>query len=239
MKKFSMKRTLQFSKLQLEELFLNKPVIEIIKLLLLRSFSVCIICMLIKQEGIKECISFIELLLITFCYYFSFWILITDFLDNKGLINKLTIPATTTEKYVSLYISTLLIGTITIIPCIIISNIIMQIAIPLLFEEDSNGLNLIFGGGGNDIKQTLSMILIIIYSTILTPVLLLSKQYKKIFFQCIISAFILSYILPIVFMYFFNTSEGVIKHIFITVTVVWSIVAVILTNRGLMKFESK
>ncbi len=239
MKNFSIKRALLFSKLQLEELFLNKSVTEIIKLLLLRSFSICMICMLIKQEGIKECISFIELLLITFCYYFSFWILITDLLDNKGLINKLTIPATLTEKYVSIYISTLIIGTITIIPCIIISNIIMQIAIPLFFEEDNNGLNLIFGGDGNNIKQIFSIILITIYSTILTPVLLLWKQYKKTFFWCITLAFILSYILPIVFMYFFNTSKDTIKYIFITVTVVWSIAAVFLTNRGLMKFESK
>jgi hypothetical protein len=78
---------MQFSKLQLNELFLNKTAAEAIKLLLLHSFSITFISLAMKMNGgIKECISLIELLLLLYSYYFSFLNLFGDLVAKKGRI---------------------------------------------------------------------------------------------------------------------------------------------------------
>ena len=112
MKSFSLKRMMQFSKLQLNELFLNKTAAEAIKFLLLHSFSITFICLAMKRnDGIKECISLIELLSLLFSYYFSFLNMFGDLVAKKGLVNKISVPAALSEKQASLYYSTLLMGT--------------------------------------------------------------------------------------------------------------------------------
>lgn len=233
MKSFSLKRMMQFSKLQLNELFLNKTAAEAIKFLLLHSFSITFICLAMKRnDGIKECISLIELLSLLFSYYFSFLNLFGDLVAKKGLLNKISVPATLSEKQASLYYSTLLMGTMILIPSIIISNIILQAAIPFVFGDEVNGLHLIFGGGGKGIKMNLIAAILILYLIILTPLALLYRKYKKVYFWSMFIAFILSYMLPIIFMY------GLITTItMVLVTVFWSIFAIITVNKGLRKVE--
>lgn len=233
MKSFSLKRMMQFSKLQLNELFLNKTAAETIKFLLLHSFSITLICLAMKRNNsIKECISLIELLSLLFSYYFSFLNLFGDLVAKKGLLNKISVPATLSEKQASLYYSTLLMGTMILIPSIIISNIILQAAIPFVFGDEANGLYLIFGGGGKSIQMNLIAAILIIYMIILTPIVLLYRKYKKVYFWSMFIAFILSYMLPIIFMY------GLITKItLVLVTVFWSIFAVIKANKGLRKIE--
>lgn len=232
MKSFSLKRMMQFSKLQLNELFLNKTAAETIKFLLLHSFSITFICLAMKRnDGIKECISLIELLSLLFSYYFSFLNLFGDLVAKKGLLNKISVPATLSEKLASLYYSTLLMGTMILIPSIIISNIILQAAIPFVFGDEVNGLHLIFGGG-KSIQMNLIAAILILYLIILTPLALLYRKYKKVYFWSMFIVFILSYMLPIIFMY------GLITKITIVlVTVFWSIFAIITANKGLRKVE--
>ena len=194
MKSFSLKRMMQFSKLQLNELFLNKTAAEAIKFLLLHSFSITFICLAMKRnDGIKECVSLIELLSLLFSYYFSFLNMFGDLVAKKGLVNKISVPATLSEKQASLYYSTLLMGTMILIPSIIISNIILQAAIPFVFGDEVNGLHLIFGGGGKGIKMNLIAAILILYLIILTPLALLYRKYKKVYFWSMFIAFILSY----------------------------------------------
>lgn len=50
----------------------------------------------------KECLSLIEQLLILLSYYFTFWSLVEDMRNDRGLINKFMLPVTLAEKYVSL-----------------------------------------------------------------------------------------------------------------------------------------
>ena len=119
-----------------------------------------------------------------------------------------------------------------LIPSIIISNIIMQAAIPFVFGDEVNGLHLIFGGGGKGIKMNLIAAILILYFIILTPLALLYRKYKKVYFWSMFIVFIMSYMLPIIFMY------GVITKItLVLVTVFWSIFAIITANKGLRKVE--
>lgn len=238
MKGFSLKRMMQFSKLQLNELFLNKTATEAIKLLSLRSFTITFICLFIKQQdGIKECISLIELLLILFSYYYSFLALYGNLMGNKDLLNKVSVPATITEKQISLYCSTIFIGTVIIMPCIIISNLMLQAAIPFVFGDEVNGSHIIFGGGGKSLTGNITAMIIVFHIIILTPVVLLYHQFKKSFFWIIFSAFIMSYGLAIVFMYGLNIPKDIIKFVLILFIIIWSILAVLITNKGLRKVE--
>lgn len=54
----------------------------------------------------KECLSLIEQLLILLSYYYTFWSLMENMRNDKGLINKFMLPVTWAEKYVSLFVST-------------------------------------------------------------------------------------------------------------------------------------
>lgn len=101
----------------------------------LRSFSICVICALVSGDSLKECLSLIEQLLILLSYYFTFWSLVEDMRNDRGLINKFMLPVTLAEKYVCLFFSTFLIGTVMLLGCAILSDIFMQLAIPLFLRR--------------------------------------------------------------------------------------------------------
>lgn len=77
-----------------------------IQLLLLRSFSICVFCAFVSGDSLKECLSLIEQLLILLSYYYTFWSLMENMRNDKGLINKFMLSVTWAEKYVSLFVST-------------------------------------------------------------------------------------------------------------------------------------
>ena len=112
MKSFAMKEMWKFSQFQLKEMFGYGKKKAFIQLLFLRSFSICVFCALVSGESLKECLSLIEQLLILLSYYFTFWSLVEDMRNDRGLINKFMLPVTLAEKYVSLFFSTFLIGTV-------------------------------------------------------------------------------------------------------------------------------
>lgn len=89
------------------------------------------------------------------------------------------LPITLAEKYVSLFFSTFLIGTVMLLGCAILSNIFMQLAIPLLFTEEMNGPILLFLGGGYGLKQLMLQVMIAFYVALWTLVVMLRKQYSK------------------------------------------------------------
>ena len=158
-------------------------------------------------------------------------------LNKKGLFNKLSIPATLSEKQTSPYCSTIFIGTVILIPSIIISNIILQTSIPFVFGDEVNGLHLIFGGGGKDVIKSIIAIIIIFYMIVLTPLALLYHQYNKFLFWSMFSAFIMSYGLSIILMYVFNIQKDIIGVVLVLITIIWSILAILITNKGLRKVE--
>ena len=63
--------------------------------------------------------------------YFTFWSLVEDMRNARGLINKFMLPVTLIEKYVSLFFNTFLIATVMLFGCKILSNIFMQLVISL------------------------------------------------------------------------------------------------------------
>ena len=104
MKSFAMKEMWKFSQFQLKEMFGYGKKKAFIQLLFLRSFSICVFCALVSGESLKECLSLIEQLLILLSYYFTFWSLVEDMRNDRGLINKFMLPVTLAEKYVSLFL---------------------------------------------------------------------------------------------------------------------------------------
>lgn len=103
MKSFAMKEMWKFSQFQLKEMFGYGKKKAFIQLLFLRSFSICVFCALVSGDSLKECLSLIEQLLILLSYYFTFWSLVEDMRNDRGLINKFMLPVTLAEKYVSLF----------------------------------------------------------------------------------------------------------------------------------------
>lgn len=238
MKDFTVKRMWKFSKLQLKELFFYKKSTELIKLLFLHSFSICLVCVIINRDSLRECLSMIEQLLILFSFYFSFLTLLSDMLSDERLINKFVLPVTYTEKYVSLYFSTILIGSLTLLANAILSNILMQLVIPLFFtEEVGQGYSFILGGGGNDFSSLLLRVVVTFFVTILTSVGMLRKQYDKMSFRVICVLFLLSYLLPVLLMFGLGISKTIVRYGWGGCTIVWSVVFVIMTYKGFRKQE--
>ena len=207
-----------------------------IQLLFLRSFSICVICALVSGDSLKECLSLIEQSLILLSYYFTFWSLVENMRNDRGLINKFMLPITLAEKYVSLFFSTFLIGTVMLLGCAILSNIFMQLAIPLLFTEETNGPVLLFLGGYG-LKQLMLQGVVAFYVALWTLVVMLRKQYSKTRFWLIVVLCVLSYVLPVLCMYGLGAPKGIIKYTWSIVSVVWSIVAVVMTYKGFRKLE--
>ena len=106
MKSFAVKEMWKFSLLQLNEMLCYGKKKAFIQLLFLRSFSICVICALVSGDSLKECLSLIEQSLILLSYYFTFWSLVENMRNDRGLINKFMLPITLAEKYVSLFFST-------------------------------------------------------------------------------------------------------------------------------------
>ncbi len=237
MKSFAVKEMWKFSLLQLNEMFCYGKKKAFIQLLFLRSFSICVICALVSGDSLKECLSLIEQLLILLSYYFTFWSLVENMRNDRGLINKFMLPVTLAEKYVSLFFSTFLIGTVMLLGCAILSNIFMQLAIPLLFTEETNGPVLLFWGGGYGLKQLMLQVVIAFYVALWTLVVMLRKQYSKTRFWLIVVLCVLSYVLPVLCMYGLGAPKSIIKYTWSIVSVVWSIVAVIMTYKGFRKLE--
>ena len=237
MKSFAMKEMWKFSQFQLKEMFGYGKKKAFIQLLFLRSFSICVFCALVSGDSLKECLSLIEQLLILLSYYFTFWNLVEDMRNDRGLINKFMLPVTLAEKYVSLFFSTFLIGTVMLLGCAILSNIFMQLAIPLLFTEETNGPVLLFLGGGYGLKQLMLQVVIAFYVALWTLVVMLRKQYSKTRFWLIVVLCVLSYVLPVLCMYGLGAPKSIIKYTWSIVSVVWSIVAVIMTYKGFRKLE--
>lgn len=197
MKSFAVKEMWKFSLLQLNEMLCYGKKKAFIQLLFLRSFSICVICALVSGDSLKECLSLIEQSLILLSYYFTFWSLVENMRNDRGLINKFMLPITLAEKYVSLFFSTFLIGTVMLLGCAILSNIFMQLAIPLLFTEETNGPVLLFLGGGYGLKQLMLQVVIAFYVALWTLVVMLRKQYSKTRFWLIVVLCVLSYVLPV------------------------------------------
>ena len=239
MESFSIRRMFSFSRLQMKELFISSKPMDNIKKLIVCSFSICIVCTLIHQDSLSESLSQIEQLIILISYYFTFWKLLSDMLSNNGLINKFNIPTTVTERYVSLYVSTLFIGTAIMIPLVIISNIIMQALIPLFFAEEAKGLHLIFGGRENSLRRIITAICIVAYLDILTPFGVLWKKFNKILVIGITSAIVISYILPVVFMFIYGISKFTVLYIWIAISIFTSMLLIILTLKKLKTMEAE
>lgn len=94
MKRLAVKEMWKFSQLQLKEMFCYGKKKAFIQLLFLRSFSICVFCALVSGDSLKECLSLIEQLLILLSYYFTFWSLVEDMRNDRGLINKFMLPVT-------------------------------------------------------------------------------------------------------------------------------------------------
>lgn len=94
MKSFAVKEMWRFSQLQLKEMFFYGKKKAFIQLLLLRSFSICVFCAFVSGDSLKECLSLIEQLLILLSYYYTFWSLMENMRNDKGLINKFLNSAT-------------------------------------------------------------------------------------------------------------------------------------------------
>ena len=237
MKSFAMKEMWKFSQFQLKEMFGYGKKKAFIQLLFLRSFSICVFCALVSGDSLKECLSLIEQLLILLSYYFTFWSLVEDMRNDRGLINKFMLPVTLAEKYVSLFFSTFLIGTVMLLGCAILLNIFMQLAIPLFFTEETDGPVLLFWGGGYDFKQLIVQMVIAFYVALWTLVVMLRKQYSKTQFWLIVILCVLSYVLPVLCMYELGAPKSIIKYTWSIVSVVWSIVAVVMAYKGFRKLE--
>lgn len=121
--------------------------------------------------------------------------------------------------------------------CAILSNIFMQLAIPLLFTEETNGPVLLFLGGGYGLKQLMLQVVIAFYVALWTLVVMLRKQYSKTRFWLIVVLCVLSYVLPVLCMYGLGAPKSIIKYTWSIVSVVWSIVAVVMTYKGFRKLE--
>ena len=147
------------------------------------------------------------------------------------------LPVTLAEKYVSLFFSTFLIGTVMLLGCAILSNIFMQLAIPLFFTEETDGPVLLFWGGGYDFKQLIVQMVIAFYVALWTLVVMLRKQYSKTQFWLIVILCVLSYVLPVLCMYELGAPKSIIKYTWSIVSVVWSIVAVVMAYKGFRKLE--
>ena len=175
MKSFAVKEMWRFSQLQLKEMFFYGKKKAFIQLLLLHSFSICVFCAFVSGDSLKECLSLIEQLLILLSYYFTFWSLMENMRNDKGLINKFMLPVTWTEKYVSLFVSTFLIGTVMLVGCAVLSNIFMQLVAPLFFTEKTDGLVLLFLGGGYGFTQLIVQVVVAFYVAMLTLVVMCRK----------------------------------------------------------------
>lgn len=179
MKSFAVKEMWKFSLLQLNEMLCYGKKKAFIQLLFLRSFSICVICALVSGDSLKECLSLIEQSLILLSYYFTFWSLVENMRNDRGLINKFMLPITLAEKYVSLFFSTFLIGTVMLLGCAILSNIFMQLAIPLLFTEETNGPVLLFLGGGYGLKQLMLQVVVAFYVALWTLVVMFEETIQQ------------------------------------------------------------
>lgn len=145
MKSFAVKEMWRFSQLQLKEMFFYGKKKAFIQLLLLRSFSICVFCAFVSGDSLKECLSLIEQLLILLSYYYTFWSLMENMRNDKGLINKFMLSVTWAEKYVSLFVSTFLIGTVMLVGCAVLSNIFIQLAAPLFLRRKQTDWFFSFG----------------------------------------------------------------------------------------------
>lgn len=239
MKSFAVKEMWRFSQLQLKEMFFYGKKKAFIQLLLLRSFSICVFCAFVSGDSLKECLSLIEQLLILLSYYYTFWSLMENMRNDKDLINKFMLPVTWAEKYVSLFVSTFLIGTVMLVGCAVLSNIFIQLAAPLFFTEKIDGLVLLFLGGGYGFTQLIVQVVVAFYVAMLTLVVMCRKQYSKIQFWLLVVLCVCSYVLPVVCMYGLGAPKSIIKYTWVSVSVVWSIVAVVMTYKGFRRLEFK
>lgn len=234
-----MTRMLQFAKLQLKEIYFTNKISGTVKFILLNSLTPCLIALLFMRDNLSETISEIELLLILMSYTAPIWVLTQNLTDDKTLINKFMLPATLLEKNVSLYLNTLLIGTLVFISSIIVSNIIMQLAIPFLFTNQTDGLHLIFGGSGNNFTRLVIITMTCIYFIPLELVLYLRKSLSKKSITIAIASFVLSYLLIFFCKIAFNPSSAIFILLLLTLPLIWCAIGGTIIYKGLQKLEFK
>ncbi len=239
MNNFNMTRMMQFAKLQLKEIYFSNKASGTIKFILINALTPCLIALLFEHDNLSDSISEIELLLILMSYTAPVWVLTQNLTDNKTLINKFMVPATLLEKNISLYLNTLFIGTVVFISSIIVCNIIMQLAIPLLFTNQTDGLHLVFGGGGNNFGKLVFITLTCFYFIPFEIVLFLWKSLSKKSRTIAIAAFILSYLLVFFCKIVFNPSPAVFIFILLTLPLIWCAIGGIIIYRGFKKLEFK
>ena len=229
MNNFNMTRMMQFAKLQLKEIYFSNKASGTIKFILINALTPCLIALLFEHDNLSDSISEIELLLILMSYTAPVLVLTQNLTDNKTLINKFMVPATLLEKNISLYLN----------PLFILCSIIMQLAIPLLFTNQTDGLHLVFGGGGNNFGKLVFITLTCFYFIPFEIVLFLWKSLSKKSRTIAIAAFILSYLLVFFCKIAFNPSPAVFIFILLTLPLIWCAIGGIIIYRGFKKLEFK
>lgn len=94
-------------------------------------------------------------------------------------------------------------------------------------------------GGGYGFTQLIVQVVVAFYVAMLTLVVMCRKQYSKIQFWLLVVLCVCSYVLPVVCMYGLGAPKSIIKYTWVSVSVVWSIVAVVMTYKGFRRLEFK
>ena len=121
----------------------------------------------------------------------------------------------------------------------LINKFIMQLAIPLLFTNQTDGLHLVFGGGGNNFGKLVFITLTCFYFIPFEIVLFLWKSLSKKSRTIAIAAFILSYLLVFFCKIAFNPSPAVFILIWLTLPLIWFAIGGIIIYKGFKKLEFK
>lgn len=109
----------------------------------------------------------------------------------------------------------------------------------VVFTEKTDGLVLLFLGGGYGFTQLIVQVVVAFYVAMLTLVVMCRKQYNKTWFWLLVVLWVCSYVLPVVCMYGLGAPKSIIKYTWASVSVVWSIVAVVITYKGFRRLEFK
>lgn len=190
MSRFSFKRMLMFSRLQICETYFRDSMTT-----LRRSFIIVLVlsllAMLFTGGDLKESIDFTESTILVL-------ILIQSTLLYQDLISRrLLTPVSTMEKYISIYASSLGIGMAFMALAIILGSIIFSIYSLAVSPEEGGGLTLLYFREGYDASSLVAILLMMILFQWLMPFKHVVRKKKPVIFWSVIIGFAVLVFTPI------------------------------------------
>lgn len=196
MSSFNIRRMLQFSRLQLSEIYLARPW-RSISALSAAILILCIASIIFESQSIHESLDLTESMFIALCLSLQS-ALYGNLTNNFGVISRNMIPASNAEKYTGMLAGAAVATIICLVSCIVIGSLIYNIAGLLIYPGQNEGIVIIYFRGGTEFLSALWFSTIICsYLVWGTPFIARRKSCNQLFYWSYLAIFLLLHLIPI------------------------------------------